>query len=100
MLLDRFSRHCIQLLPHTTAQFTILVTRPFPDLTAMGKGRVFSRDDELLASAEVSAETRDYRFYKWKNWIIQVVPRAVISCRTIRFEDFFLPSLALRSPFL
>jgi len=88
------------MLPYITSQFTILVTRSFPDLAAMDKGRVCSRDDGNLASAEVSADTRDYRFCEWKNLIIQVVQRAVIFCRTIRFEDFFLPSLALRDPCL
>jgi len=50
-----------------TAQFTILVARSFPDLRAMSNGRVCSRDDESVASAEVSADTRDYRFCGWKN---------------------------------
>jgi hypothetical protein len=100
MLLDRFLRHCILMLPYITTQFTIVVTCSFPDLTAMGKGRVCSSDDEPLESTELTADTRDYRFCEWKKLIIHAVQRAVISCRTIRFEDFFLPSLALRGPYL
>jgi hypothetical protein len=35
------------MLPYITSQFTILDTRSFPELTAMGKDRVYSRDDNL-----------------------------------------------------